>query len=896
MEATSLHHEAKRVFLAALEHPACERERYVLAACSDDTVRAEVLRLLAHAPRTSLDTEGVARTAAASAQTQAAPARYEPGTHIAERYRLERRIGVGGMGELYLAHDTLLDQSVALKFPALALTGDARAVALLLDEARSARAVVHPGVCRMFDAGLHEGQPFLTMEYVEGENLSERLCRTGPLAGAELRRLALELADALAAIHACGWLHRDLKPANVMLDAAGRVRLTDFGVAARLGAVGLLAGTPGYLAPELFLGAPASVSSDIHGWALVLHEAATGQRFSTHAPSALPRDLDPVLERLLVAGLAPAPAARPASAGLLVQVLGTSDPLEAVLLLGERPSPKVIAASQARGLLGRRAALGLGALALMLLAAQALVQPRVFSLERAGLARAPDDAAREARRLVERVLPGRSVGAHAWGYDQLTAEPVPGLHYARGLLDTPGGTFFWYRESSTELVNTNALDLVTRGARVDLMSPPPSEWGSVAVATTCDGRLFFFQHTPAPDPTTARASPVDWSSFYAAAGLDPGALTPSPTRLPLVSAADRRDSYTLQLDGRETRLETGSLGGVPTLFSLTQVAQPQDGDVERVARARLAFDYVYLAAPLLFVGLLVPAWINLRAGLADPWGAFRLALFTFITAYDAFLLSARHRASGADEAMFLVLGLAGPLLRALGLWGLYMGTEPWVQRFWPRCLVSWSRLLAGRLFDPLVGSHVLIGLIVGMAFALAELAHGATAAWVLGSALPVAARLPQALPGMRDALATLCGLPNEACVLALLFLALLGLARLVLRSTLLALVAAGTLFAFETLLTARVPYAALLWLVLPQVVLGAVILLRYGLLPYATALATLECLRQFPMGFTRGSWHLGVSLLGVVILVAVALVALAVAWRLPPQPRSTRYARGAASS
>lgn len=890
MAAAALHREAKRVFLAALERPASEREGYVRAVCSEGPVRAEVLRLLAHAPGTGVDTDATT----AAGQVGEPRARFEPGTRIAERYRLERRLGLGGMGELYLAHDELLDQAVALKFPAPALAGDARGVALLLDEARSARAVVHPGVCRMFDAGLHAGQPFLTMEYVPGENLAERLRRAGALTGAEARRLALELAEALAAIHACGWLHRDIKPANVMLDAGGHVRLTDFGIAVRPGGsgalAGALAGTPGYLAPEVLSGTPASVSSDIHGWALVLYEAVVGQRAPAGGPRVLPPGLDPVLERLLVASLAPTPAARPASAALLVRVLSTSDPLEAVLLLGERPSPKVIAASGARGLLGRRAALALFGLALALLGLYLAVQPRVFSLERAGLARAPDEAARQLRALLERVLPARSVGARAWGYDQLTEEPVSGLHYARGLLDAHGRVLFWYRESNTELVNTDALDLVTRGARVDLLNPAPSAWGSAALATTADGRLFFFQHTPQPDLVAARAPSVDWSRFYAAAGLDARALVPSPARLPLVSAADRRDSYVLHLEGRETRLETGSLGGVPTLFSLTQVARPEDGDIDRVARARLAFDYVYLAAPLLLAGLLVPAWINLRAGHADPWGAFRLALFVFLTAYDAFLLSAHHRAAWADEAVFLVLGLSGPLLRALGLWGLYMGTEPWVQRFWPRCLVSWSRVLAGRLLDPLVGSHGLIGLAAGVAFALAEVAYGATTAWATGAALPVAARLPQALPDLRQALATLCGLPNEACVLALLFLALLGLSRLLLRSTPLALLAAGTLFGLETLLTARLPAAALLWLVLPQVVLGAVLLLRYGLLPYAIALATVELLRQFPMSLARASWYAWAGTLGALTLVGFALVALGIAWRLP------RHARGGASS
>ena len=204
-------------------------------------------------------------------------ASFAPGTIIAGRYRVVALLGRGGMGEVYRADDLTLDQPVALKFLPPAPIDDARLVALH-DELRVARQVSHPNVCRLYDIG-EAGRPrFLTMEYVDGEDLA-RCCAAS--AGCRTTRrceIARQLCAGVAAAHERGVLHRDLKPANVMIDGEGDVRITDFGLATRRRGDGASRRHAAYMAPEQLAGRPATVRSDIYALGLVLYEIFTGRR------------------------------------------------------------------------------------------------------------------------------------------------------------------------------------------------------------------------------------------------------------------------------------------------------------------------------------------------------------------------------------------------------------------------------------------------------------------------------------------------------------------------------------------------------------------------------------------------------------------------------------------
>src|SRR5688572_26482314 len=179
-------------------------------------------------------------------------ARFLPGTMLDRRYRIVAPLGRGGMGEVYRAEDLKLGHPVALKFLSADVESDPARRELLLDEVRVARQVSHPHVCRVWDVGEADGLTFIAMEFVDGENLDSLLRRIGRLPEDRAVRVARELCAGLAAVHDQGLLHRDLKPANVMIDGRGRVRLTDFGLAALAGTVGGAAvrhGTPAYMAP-----------------------------------------------------------------------------------------------------------------------------------------------------------------------------------------------------------------------------------------------------------------------------------------------------------------------------------------------------------------------------------------------------------------------------------------------------------------------------------------------------------------------------------------------------------------------------------------------------------------------------------------------------------------------
>ncbi len=204
------------------------------------------------------------------------------------RYRILGRLGAGGMGTVYKAHDPHLDRTVAVKVPRIDTSPQDRTKRLerFQREARSAAQVWHPHICPIYDVGIHDGQPYVVMAYVEGQSLAERLAQHGRFDDiGEAITLIRQLLDGLAAVHEHGIIHRDLKPSNVLLDSGGRAVLTDFGLARpeqesqRLTSDGGVVGTPAYMAPEQAAGKPESIGpwTDLYSVAIVFFEMLTGQ-------------------------------------------------------------------------------------------------------------------------------------------------------------------------------------------------------------------------------------------------------------------------------------------------------------------------------------------------------------------------------------------------------------------------------------------------------------------------------------------------------------------------------------------------------------------------------------------------------------------------------------------
>src|SRR5713101_6946881 len=207
--------------------------------------------------------------------------RFLPGTLLVGRYRIVALLGRGGMGEVYRANDLKLGQPVALKFLPEATSKNETTLARFYNEIRIARQVSHPNVCRVYDLGDVEGQPYLSMEYVDGEDLGSLMRRIGRLPADKATEIARKLCAGVAAAHDKGVLHRDLKPSNIMLDGRGNVLITDFGLAglaSQLQGAEVRNGTPAYMAPEQLAGKEVTMRSDIYSLGLVLYEIFTGKR------------------------------------------------------------------------------------------------------------------------------------------------------------------------------------------------------------------------------------------------------------------------------------------------------------------------------------------------------------------------------------------------------------------------------------------------------------------------------------------------------------------------------------------------------------------------------------------------------------------------------------------
>jgi serine/threonine protein kinase len=221
------------------------------------------------------------------------PGRWTPGALVAGRFRIERLLGQGGMGEVYLAVDTRLDRKLALKVLAPGLARDPQYLQRFHREARAASALSHPHVCVIHEIGeAEDGSPFMAMELIEGESLQARL-RQGPLAIAEVIEIGIQVADALEAAHAKGIVHRDIKAANVLRSERGLVKVLDFGLAKRIAGAGdaaaldtssmmstqtgMLLGTPCYMSPEQALTRPVDHRSDLFSLGILLYELVTGR-------------------------------------------------------------------------------------------------------------------------------------------------------------------------------------------------------------------------------------------------------------------------------------------------------------------------------------------------------------------------------------------------------------------------------------------------------------------------------------------------------------------------------------------------------------------------------------------------------------------------------------------
>ena len=347
---------ADEVFSAALDLPPTEREAFVRERCGNDTTLTDtVLHLLEQHARL-----GDFLEIPAFAPGQTVLGEFRPGELLNNgRFRLIEMVGRGGMGEVYRAEDTELADIVALKVLRSRFRGEEHIDARFRDEIRLARKISHPNVCHIFDLfverrGLDEVLYF-TMEFLEGQTLARAITQ-GPMEPTAALALARQIAAGLDAVHRAGIIHRDLKPANILLvpDAAvsntggRRAVLTDFGLAKVFDGLtpsgntlpGQIAGTPEYMAPEQFLGAPLTPATDVFSFGLILHEMLSGKRAPSEEnvvrlamrriskpPEPLSRSVPAIpaaWDAVLAQAMAPDPLNRYASAADMIRALDDS--------------------------------------------------------------------------------------------------------------------------------------------------------------------------------------------------------------------------------------------------------------------------------------------------------------------------------------------------------------------------------------------------------------------------------------------------------------------------------------------------------------------------------------------------------------------------------------------
>lgn len=265
------------------------------------------------------------------------------GQMLGDRYRLTEPLGEGGMATIYLGHDLKLQRDVAIKILRPEYGRDEAFVARFRQEAHSAASLSHPNVVQVYDYGTDEAGPFIVMEYVDGQDLGEILRDRGFVPSAAAARIAMQVADGLAAAHALGIVHRDVKPSNILVSVAGQVKVADFGIAralseAQLTLPGQTLGSVRYLSPEQARGENVTAATDIYALGLVLSEMLTGRPVwggdtagavamarltdDPPAPSAVRADVNPALDGIVRRALARDPAQRFGSAGAFSDALG----------------------------------------------------------------------------------------------------------------------------------------------------------------------------------------------------------------------------------------------------------------------------------------------------------------------------------------------------------------------------------------------------------------------------------------------------------------------------------------------------------------------------------------------------------------------------------------------
>ena len=846
-------------------------------------------------PRPPSSPQRSASRTSASVEYLVSEGRFLPGRLLAGRYRIIALLGKGGMGEVYRADDLTLGQPVAMKFLPEEATSHEGILERFKNEVRIARRVSHPNVCRVYDVGEVDAATFFTMEYVDGEDLASLLRRIGRLPQDKAVEIARQICAGLAAAHAKGVLHRDLKPANIMLDGRGQVVITDFGlagVADDIRGPEVRSGTPAYMAPEQIEGREVTMLSDIYALGLVLYEVFTGKRAfaekslgvlqgsdrAPSRPSSVVRDIDPVVEKVILRCLEYDPGSRPPTVLAVSAALPGGDPLAAALAAGETPSPEMVAAAgETVGLRSHLAMICLAAL-LIAMAFMGFLGVHYSGIDRMHLELPPEVLAQKAREITARLgYPDRPLDvAYGMDYDGDLQDAIekndrPRPDWNKVLAGRPTLFYFWYRQSPDYMYAEGYHDQFLNPGVVTSYDPPPTLSGMINLNLDPQGRLIEFDAIPPQKMDAGSTSaPYDWAALFSEAGLDISKFQRVDPQWNSLAASDARAAWTGVWPGtsRVLRVEAASLSGKPVFFSLigdwTKPNRVKEPAVSFGKKATQIVTVIVLLA--LLAGAVFLARRNYRHGRADREGAFRLAAVMFVL--DMLLWLCRtHLMPTLSTLVLFLIAAAGSLFVAAVTWILYVALEPWVRRRWPQTIISWSRLLSGQLRDPLVGRDILFGVMLGVVWILIFQLRSIPV--MRQGGVPFLGNADY-LSGGRIALgAWLRQVPSSILGTLQFFFLLLGL-KFVLRRDWLAAIAFVAFYALPRGL--QDAHAAIETPTLIVVYsIAVLIVLRFGLIPLAIAIFTVDMAGGLPLSGDLSSWFMTNSLLALASVVVLAI-------------------------
>ena len=671
--------------------------------------------------------------------------RFVAGTILAARYRILGILGKGGMGEVYKAEDLELDQIVALKFLPAEFAQNESFLKRFRGEVRTARQISHPNVCRVFDIGETEGQYYLTMEYIKGDDLSILLKRIGRFPSDRAVEISRQICMGLQAVHDAGILHRDLKPANIIVDSEGNARITDFGIAGieeDVQGAEARVGTPAYMSPEQISGKEVTKKSDIYSLGLLLYEVFTGkqaftgdtladlqQKHQTAAPtnaSEIVTGIDPLAEDLILKCLEKDPKDRPSSALQVAATLPGGDPLKVALEAGQTPTPEMIAAAPSKGRLKPAVALGLLAGFAALLFLVGFFQSEYKINAQAPLDKSQDALAERARTVIKDVGYSEDTGNewHEFGRDgsylrHVREQPQRKNWWEKLKNGQPAFYHFLYRRFESDITTLG------RAADVSARNPPMNKPGMISVRLDVTGRLMRFEAVPeAEAKKTTEDAKTDWGVLFDAAGLKIGDFKEVESKWNPTQFADESVQWQGFMVGDKdvpVRINGAGLHGKPVLFEIVPSWREPAGAVQSQIqasgpRASEIFILVLFLSAILGSALLVR--FNVKNGRGDVMGAVKIAGFCCLLTFISAAFTADTGTGIGAKLFALFVGLSEALLVSSFIFLFYLSIEPFIRKRFPEVFISWNRLLSGDFKNPMVGRDVLVGSFLSLVLAL----------------------------------------------------------------------------------------------------------------------------------------------------------------------------------